>query len=472
MLRLPELGVAVLLACGFASAGELLLARRSRDVFSWNESFLVGMGAAASLLFPLSLLLPSSALVATLFLLALALFVGMGRHFVSRTAFWRLGTSSPRRLAIEFGATSVFFAFLVGLAVLAFATLNLRYSLLWDGFQIWATKAGLLYHTGALGKSWFPEEIYDSRILNYPHLVPLYEALLTLVRGRFDFNTLKPIFLLFYLSMSLSTCRAARMLVERRAALAAVALLVLLPAVSAGSSAGGYCDLPQAMYVAAVAAACLADSTEERGWRSPVPWLIGSLLTVKSEGIILFAIGIFAVALFWLSGGLSILWTQLRKAWRGIVILTAFLTLRTAYLVWLQIKDTTYGPLDREHLSRAFGRVAEVASLCVRRLTELPEWGFFWPVFVVAALVIVFLGTARERCLVAATALAMSVYAAVFLFTNWELALHVEHAYNRLLQQVAPLAAVVIVAAYARFQEHHTTASAKLMAGVEASGLR
>ena len=38
---------------------------------------------------------------------------------------------------------------------------------------------------------------------------------------------------------------------------------------------------------------------------------------------------------------------------------------------------------------------------------------------------------------------------AVFLFTNWPVPLHIEQAFPRLLEQIAPAAAVVIVGAYA-----------------------
>src|SRR4051812_25207276 len=47
---------AVLIAAGFICAGDLLLCRRSRGIFSINESFLVGATAVTAILFPVSLI--------------------------------------------------------------------------------------------------------------------------------------------------------------------------------------------------------------------------------------------------------------------------------------------------------------------------------------------------------------------------------------------------------------------------------
>jgi hypothetical protein len=64
--------LAVLLSLGFAAVGEALLARRSLDLPGWNESFLIGSGTCAALIFPLSLAIPRHALEVELVLMALA----------------------------------------------------------------------------------------------------------------------------------------------------------------------------------------------------------------------------------------------------------------------------------------------------------------------------------------------------------------------------------------------------------------
>ena len=57
---------------------------------------------------------------------------------------------------------------------------------------------------------------------------------------------------------------------------------------------------------------------------------------------------------------------------------------------------------------------------------------------------------ARPGWIALATVAAMGVVASVFLFTNWDIAVHVEGAYSRLLAQLAPAAAVVIGSAAER----------------------
>ena len=69
-----------------------------------------------------------------------------------------------------------------------FAAVDLRYNMAWDGFQIWASKAQLLFYRGGLTPSWYSGDTYELRHVTYPFGVPLYEALLSVVRGGFDFE--------------------------------------------------------------------------------------------------------------------------------------------------------------------------------------------------------------------------------------------------------------------------------------------
>ena len=106
-MMFPAAGIAltVLLAAGFAAAGEAILRRRSIGVSAWNEAFLVGAGCSAGILFPLSLLLPTRALDGLLILLGLAIIGGVAsriRRPPGHAASPRVprgfsgGTSAPR----------------------------------------------------------------------------------------------------------------------------------------------------------------------------------------------------------------------------------------------------------------------------------------------------------------------------------------------------------------------------------------
>jgi hypothetical protein len=444
---------AALLAVGFAMVGEALLQRASRDLLAWNESFLIGLGASAAALFPLSLILPRSALDVELGLMVLCALIFAWRRL------HRGSRPDPPRFSGELKAIArdgVALAFLAPIAFLAlfFGALNLWYGHSWDSVQVYATRVELLLAHGGLSRHWFPEDIYDARLLAYPPLIPLFEALLCRVRGAFDFDSLKHVFLPFYVSLLLSTYAAARTLCSRRWALATVLLMALLPELTTGPAAGGYVDMPLAAFVAAIVAASLRTDREETGWRSPVAWLIGALTTAKQEGMILAMTACGGILLFWIAERPRRLSARLRSAGSGVVVILAFVAARLAYVRWLGVHDTTWGPFDAAHLSRAWKNLGLVVSLCLHHMLEPRKWGLFWPAFLVASMLIAAYGLARPTCLAIATGATILVYAAIFLFTNWSIELHITGAYSRLLAQLAPAAAVVIGAAGNRIWSH------------------
>ncbi len=444
------LGVALTLALSFAALGEVILWRRSLDPFSWNESFLVGAGTSAAVLFPLSLLSPSGALRCVFAALAFALAGIVIREIARRP---RARNAGGNRAGLPWRRDPVALALLAALAlvVVAFTALVLRYSHFWDGFQIWATKAQLLYFRGALSRFWFPEDAYDSRILEYPPLVPLQEALLSMGRGRFDFDAVKPVFLPLYASMLLSTFAAAQSATGSvRAALAAALLLALLRQASAGTAAGGYADMPLAAFVAGAVAAGLRSGATRGGGSAALPWLVGSLTTVKSEGILLAGAGCAAVLAFWALEAPRRAFARALASWRGVAVVLAFVGIRVAYVRWLGIHDITYGPLDAAHFERARRILGTVARVCARVAMDPASWGFFWPAFLVAAALVAVLGANRERSLALAVGGAIAIDTTIFLFTNWDPELQITQAYPRLLLQVAPAAAVVIATGYVR----------------------
>jgi hypothetical protein len=457
MTTAAGIALTALLAFGFAATGDAVLRRKSVGAHCWNESFLVGAGVCGSALFPLSLVWPGHAVEATAYIMGLAAIWAV----VSRI---RHRPSKPRAAQRPEGLGDRLLLGLLGLAVAVFVVLNFRYGFLWDGFLIFATKAKRLFYEGALTRAWFAEDEYNTRLLEYPPLIALSEALLSRLRGSFDFDALKPLFPLFYVSMLMSTFAAFSRAKLRQVALFTALLVALLPELATRMAAGGYSDMPQAAYVAGTVAASFRKES-----RRTLPWLIGSLTVVKAEGTLLALIAAAAVLVFWSAGGLGKLAQRVMRHATGVAVVAVFLISRIAYLRWLDVHDTTYGPLDGAHLTQAFGRLLFVARLCLQIALELPEWGLLWPGFLIASFLLVTRGSRKERCLSAAVWSAIAAYMTIFLFTNWELSLHVEQAFARLLAQLAPAAAVVIGLAYART---HARWPGRIGEGPSPTGLR
>ncbi len=445
MLRIPETLLALVIAAAFALIGDLLLGRRSRAIFSWAESFLIGGAVCATALFPLTLVSRRHAL--TLLMASMAAAV-LGSLLLRLRGRLRTGDAGiePGREGTALDGTSIAFFCLIVLSAGAFAALNWRYAFLWDGFQIWASRAQALYHQGGLAPFFVPGDYFNQK-MNYPPLVPLYEALVCALRGGFDFEAVKPVFLFLYVAMALSTYRAAAAVSSRRTGLAATALVCLLPMVSTRWSAGGYADMPQSAYVAALAASFLAGGGA-RGWRSPTPWLIGSLSTVKSEGLTLSllccAVAILAAISRRREGE-----KRLADGLLGAAPAAILIELRWAYLQWINYPNKDFVSLTMLNLRRAADRLPEVLRQCGREIVRFSEWGFFWEAFLLAVLVLAFARPVRRdlRIVAGTTLAALLGYTAAFLFSSWPVALHVAQAYPRLLQQLAPAAAVVIAAA-------------------------
>src|SRR5450830_1009853 len=285
--RVADFILALLVAGGFVAVGDLLLGRRARWG-DWTTSFLVGLGVFAALLFPLSLLLPGQALAVEFFVLVAgsAARIAAGRFQRSPNA----ASARTPKTAWKIPDLACWTAILCCAA--AFAVLDWRVGYRWDGFHIWASKAMVLYHQGDIR---IDPAGYDIELLNrtaaYPFALPLFEALVSVLRGGFSFDAFKPIFLIFYAVLLISTYRLCRAFAGRTVALASVAVLALLPAISTDWNIGGYSDMPLAAYVAACAAELLAEPRTQRGWRSPGVWLLGSIAMVKSEGSIYLVVG-------------------------------------------------------------------------------------------------------------------------------------------------------------------------------------
>ena len=442
MSLLLAFAAALFVAAGFASLAETILCRRSTDVFGWNESFVIGASGGAAVLFPLSLVAPTKALD----LVALAV-------SLSAVAIpWRIarsfrrppgpGASPPLRLPLALTLSIV-------PGVLLFTVLCLRTAFAWDAFQIWGTKALLLFRDGGLRPELWPGSLYEGRsgrTVNYPALLPLFEALAARVRGRFDFMDLKPIFPIFFLSLLLSVVRGVRAAASSRAlCLSAILVMGFVPVATSRPVLGGNADLPLAACAAALAAAWLAPNPRAGRWNSATPWLLGSLLAAKSEGLILFGAALAAGAIV-SAGRLSR--AKVRSHAAGAAVALALLAGRIGYLRWTAIQDRTIDPPSDQSLARALVRIPEVARLCGSELMRFREWGFLWPAFLLLALAAVARAPGRGRVVALAALLGTAAYSAIFLQTSWPVRLHVNQAYSRLLFQILPVAVIAMVCGY------------------------
>lgn len=445
-----DFGVAFLLGLCFAALGDWLLARKSSTLFLANESFLVGATASAALLFPLTLITGDYTLA--VILTVLVVFLGMWVVRYSRPLSRPdLALCDRKDWVCTLGISALF------ALVTCFGVLNSLHGLGSDGLNIWAAKATVLYHSGGLTKDLWADAGELNRVVDYPPLIPFYEALVGKVGYNLTLSSLKPIFTLFYASMLLSTYCGARTFLNQRYSIAAVVLLAATPAISLGNNLQGFADLPMASGVAALMSAWLRHHPDEYNFRSPVPWLTAGLLTIKSEGTILFVTSICVAALLWsLHARQSKSSGDGRRLWKWAVICGSSLLLRYSYLKWTGVVDLTYGPVNLFSGSRAFFIGIDIPARCWITISNLSEWGFFWHAFLVFALVVMLRGNLVQRGLAIWVMASLTGYVSVFYFTNWDYIRHIDTAFSRLAEHLAPVASVVIfsgIAMLARSRE-------------------
>jgi hypothetical protein len=449
--RLTSTVLAFLLAGVFALNGEVILGRRSLGIGHWNVAFIVGLGFWSALLFPLSLTMGNLAVDGTF---------GMTLAAAAAWLLWgRPGRAEPGSGSMRFhykewvGAILRRPAMLAAIALTAvaaavFAILSWRTALGWDGFEIWATRAQMLFYEGRLTHGPPPETGFIGRALRYPPMIPLFEALLATPLGRFDFEWTKPVFLVFYVSLLTSTFGLVRRLTDGTSAAFATAIVVWLPGIATQWNLGGYCDLPMAAVLAAAAGECVDALTQKIGFRSAAAWLLASLTMLKLEG----EIYLYILASFWLLtrrlSGRKLPGSELVPA---VLPAAAFLLAGVSYRSWIRVPSAGFSPVFGSLLTAStYGRVPEILRLCARWLGDMNLWGVLWPAFGAATLFILLRGSMAERFVMLSCLFAVGADSAVFLFTRWTLQPHVDSSYQRLLEHSAPLAVATCVAAFAR----------------------
>jgi hypothetical protein len=452
--HLPATLLAFSLAAVFALNGEIVLGRRSLGIEQWTIAFIVGLSFWSALLFPLSLAMGNLAVDGTfvMTLAAAAAWLLWGRPSRAGT-----GSGCVRFHVKEWvGAILRRPAMLAAIALTAgaaavFAILNWRIALGWDGFEIWATRAQMLFYEGRLTHGPPPETGFIGRCLRYPPMIPLFEVLIADLLGRFDFELVKPVFLVFYVCLVTSTFGLVRRLTDRTSAAFATAIIVWLPGIATQWNLGGYCDLPMAAVLAAAAGECVDALTQKIGFRSAAVWLLGSLLMVKSEGAIYAAIG--AGVFLWLQR------RRLRERRRRLELTGAMLPLaamavsRIGYLWWIHVPDPEFLPVGLLPAREMSARFTQVLGAVAPWLVRIGLWGFLWPAFAISAVWLFRSGSPAERAVALWAGFALGADTLVFVDSNWSsIRLHVDSAYPRLLEHIAPLAVATIAAAYARLR--------------------
>jgi hypothetical protein len=176
--------------------------------------------------------------------------------------------------------------------------------------------------------------------------------------------------------------------------------------------------------------------------RSPIPWLMAGLLTVKTEGIILFGASIIVALGAWIirkSAGRS-----RPSILRGRRCCLEPLCFGWVYLSSLTAVDSTYGPVNGIYLRRALAFLPQILRLCWDEASNTSIWGWLWIGFPGAVAAVAIAGRARERAIAAAAVLTLACYTVAFGFSKWPLLEHVHSAYPRLLMQLTPAALLIV----------------------------
>jgi len=432
------LAAALLVASAMAGLGRLIAGPGSEGVLGWNSRFQIGSGAAALALFPLSLAAGRATLpILTGALVAVLAFDAVGR--IRTRSMNPAGKISVPTLA-------------VAAAVVLFAVLNARIGLVTDGVSIWAAKGIALYEDGSL-----TDRVGDLAFLGhyatYPPLVPMSIALVGEALRGVNAVTAKGFQPVFFASLLVSVFDLARRVLPRRHAVYAPLIAAFVPALSSDLNAGGFADLALAAFVAGAAAALL-DPPDSSGWRSPAAWHLAAMTTIKPEGALLAAVAIVAVAL----GNSRMTLSRISRYGREAVIVGGAILLGRLYSFWIAVPNFWYG-FDPGLPGIAARKLLDIAGAAAAIALRPSLWGLFWPAFLAASVAVFLRGTAVQRRLAGAVAGAAFLGAGIFLFSRWAewtsspsrggaVAEHVAIAYPRLLEQVAGVAAVVIVAGY------------------------
>jgi len=393
------------------------------DAFAWaGTSYLYGSGAVFLALLALSMLgvAWSAGSVGAMLALAVA---------AATCLAWRshaeAGRAPPRLHAID----ALTLATIVGYAL--YATLASPYEQ--DFWAIWGLKARAFSDAGGIDWRFLESPWNAFQHPDYPLLVPLDLAFAALVNGGWDDRWIGIAFAAWGASLVLVVrSLAARETTATFAALIAFAL--------AAPCFTRYVGLAEGAYLAFGGAAVLF-LREALREADPAAWRHGALLlglaaNCKNEGLALLASVTVALAI---AGPRRELAARLKRLWPAYALAAPWLAIRAVHAL---PTDIASGGAAARLLER-LGHADAILALLAARLAQ--PWA--WIALVAALLVVRAPVLARERFVLAATAIQLAFFVAAYFTTPYDVAWHVWTSWPRLTGQVAvPISFTVMLA--------------------------
>jgi len=211
-----------------------------------------------------------------------------------------------------------------------------------------------------------------------------------------------------------------------------------------GGITSGYADFPLAVFY--LAAIILLLEYYEKGDPDlllPFGLLAGTLPWVKREGAILWSCLI----------AMALIRVIQRRDWRRVwPIVAPGLAVLIGWRIFLMTARPASGeeflPVTPSALRNNLWRGPQIARAVTHELLNWRDWGPLW-VAVVAAALLLIANRSRERRIIlpAAVFLPIALYAGAYIFTRWDLLLHLNNSFPRLLIHVSLLAMLTVAVA-------------------------
>ncbi|MDD5593270.1 MAG: glycosyltransferase family 39 protein [Candidatus Margulisbacteria bacterium] len=304
-----------------------------------------------------------------------------------------------------FSRQEKFFVLVIVLGVLGVMILSLIFPMnYWDSRAIWGTKAKMLFYDGTVFSSGFMDIQRVQAHFRYPLLFPVAQAFIYFSLGQADdWAIMLFIGLFFPLLLSFLFDLARLYLRDREKALAAAALLAVLPVffVSDGAAHSGYADTPLALlYCLSFGLTLLWKKNRQLSFLILSAFLSGLLLLTKNEGIILLLLNLGLILWpekFTLNG----LSRNLPNIIRGTLIYSAILLIVIvpwALLVRHLANDLDVNgllSLNVNNLAGAWPKLPGIISYTTRAFIGLEKnvlgmtfsWAGLWLIFLVMSII-------------------------------------------------------------------------------------
>ncbi|HKQ79064.1 MAG TPA: hypothetical protein VJ810_35545 [Blastocatellia bacterium] len=434
-----------------AGCGITLLAfpqnRQASAIEMLCPSFLLGAGFVSLSSFTLGFLVTGLGLRLTVAAICLALFaLGL------RARAGRFGWSFAPPDGKSDWALLCFSLSFVGLT----ACISSLRAMGWDGLFNWEFKARIAFlNGGAIPLSFYSDPTRPWTHPEYPLLLPLTEAWLYGWMGRADQEMAQILFLIFFVAaLGLLHASALRFGTRRAHVWVAPALMLMAQQVifkGQGGITSGYADFPLAVFY--LAAITLLLEYYEKGDPDlllPFGLLAGTLPWVKREGAILWSC-LIAMALIRVIQRRD--WRRGRRDWRRVwQIVAPGLAVLIGWRIFLMTARPSSGeeflPVTPSALRDNLWRGPQIAWAVMHELLNWRDWGPLWvAVFAAALLLIANQNRERRIILPAAVFLPIALYAGAYIFTRWDLLIHLTNSFPRLLIHVSLVAMLMVAVA-------------------------